>query len=290
MLRIVTWNVNGLRAAIRKGFDRAVARIKPDVLLLQEVRATPAQLGDWAKNLSRRGWHCHWHPARKLGYAGTAVLSRVPMVEATMGLGLNDEDPEGRVALALLDTEPRLRVASIYLPSGSSGDHRQEAKEAWMPRFRRWAGRLRRRDEPVLLAGDLNIAISPMDIFYARNNENTSGYLPHERAWMRRLVQSGWRDLIREAHPDGARGGGCEGIGPFTWWSNRGQALSLDRGWRIDYLLANEPAAGRIMGGDRAESEPAVRVHREAVTTTRISDHAPVSVAVDVATRPAEPG
>ena len=261
MLTVMTWNVNGLRAALRKGFADVLDDLKPDVVLLQEVRAMPDQLGDWA---SPAGWHCLWHPAEKPGYSGTAILSRRPVEGFSMGLGQRDPNEEGQFVHATLGVGSGLSVASVYLPSGSSGEHRQVAKEAWMPRFRRWCGQQWRDagGRPLLIAGDFNIAMTPRDIFYARNNENTSGYLPHERAWMQRLVKSGWRDLIREAHEDAE-------IGPFTWWSNRGRAMELDRGWRIDYLLGNDAAA---------EAVASVRVHRDAVKDTRISDHAPVTV------------
>ncbi len=253
-MRITTWNVNGLRAALRKGFSDHLDRVGPDVLLLQEVRALPEQLPmPWA---APEGWDVHWHPAQKKGYAGVSVWSRKPMKVLGTGLDESDEDPEGRVLRVKVDG---VRLVSIYLPSGSSGDHRQVEKEKWMARFMPWARELAKSRVPTVLGGDFNIAHTERDIFYAKSNEKTSGFLPHERAWFGELLDAGWRDLVREHHG--------EVQGPYSWWSNRGQARALDRGWRIDYLLANRAAAKRF---------EAAEIDREAGLA--VSDHAPVSV------------
>lgn len=257
-MRITTWNVNGLRAALRKGFAEAVDTIQPDVLLLQEIRATPDQLPeDWR---DPQGWHTAWHPAQKPGYAGTAVLSRLPIDNVTTGLTDHDDDPEGRVIAA---TIAGIDIASVYLPSGSSSEERQAIKEQWMQRFRPFADHHNQRDTPVVLAGDLNLARTHADIFHAKSNEKSSGFLPHERVWIKELIDSGWDDYIRNAWPD-------QKLGPFTWWSNRGRARELDRGWRIDYILGNNAASQRVTHA---------AIDRE--LSLNISDHAPVSVDLD---------
>lgn len=256
-MRITTWNVNGLRAALRKGFEDHLARVSPDVLLLQEVRALPEQLPmQW---VAPDGWHVHWHPAKKKGYAGVAAWSRVPMKVLGTGLGDDDDDTEGRVLRVKVSG---IQIVSVYLPSGSSGDHRQVEKEKWMARFMPWARTLANSRVLTLLGGDFNIAHTERDIFYAKSNEKTSGFLPHERAWFGDLLDLGWRDLVRE-HVGKVQG-------PYSWWSNRGRARELDRGWRIDYLLANRAAAKRFN---------AATIDREAGLT--VSDHAPVSVDLD---------
>jgi len=253
-MRITTWNVNGLRAAARKGLAEQLEQIRPDVLLLQEIRVKPEQLApEWA---APAGWHVTWHPAEKPGYAGTAVWSKQP--HQVVARGLDDEvaDDEGRVLRVKVEG---VQVVSVYLPSGSSSPQRQEAKEAWMKRFRPWAEKLKRARTPTVIGGDLNIAHTERDIFYAKSNQKQSGFLPHERAWMGRLLELGWRDVVRDEAGDVD--------GPYSWWSNRGQARVLDRGWRIDYLLANPAAAKRCQ---------ATFTHREA--GLQCSDHAPVSV------------
>ena len=249
-MRITTWNVNGLRATLRKGFAEVVARIDPDVLLLQEIRVRPEQLpAEWA---APEGWHVFWRPAERPGYAGTAIWSRRPM--RLLNTGLHDED--GRVLHARVG---RTDVASVYLPSGSSGPHRQGVKDLWLPIFADWAAGHIDAEHSVILGGDLNVAHTARDIFHAKANEKTSGFLPHEREWMQALLAAGWSDYTRRHFGDRA--------GPYSWWSNRGRARELDRGWRIDYLLGNRRAAGRLKS---------VSVDREAALT--VSDHAPVTV------------
>ncbi len=257
-LKLTSWNVNGLRAALRKGFEKVISEIAPDVLILQEVRAFPEQLPEHVRQPD--GWHVYWNPAERAGYSGTAVWSRYPLERVTTGIGPHWEDNEGRV------TEVRtggLTLASVYLPSGSSSPERQMVKDQWLEVFRHWADSRRRVRGPVVFGGDLNIAHTERDIFYARANEETSGFLPHEREWFSELLQSGWADVIRE------HAGDCDG--PYSWWSNRGRARELDRGWRIDYWLCNRRAR---------EIFQAAETHRE--LTLGISDHAPVSIQLDL--------
>jgi len=254
-MRITTWNVNGLRAALRKGFAEILEQINPDVLLLQEVRALPEQLPpEWARP---DGWHVHWHPAQKLGYAGTAIWSRQPL--EIISTGLDADDPEGRVVRARVEG---VDVVSIYLPSGSSGPERQKHKDAWLVQFAPWAESLLKARRPLVLGGDFNIAHTEKDIFYAKANEDQSGFLPHERAWIGKLFDSGWNDFIRQHVGDVQ--------GPYSWWSNRGKARELDRGWRIDYLLGNSHAAQRFVQGD---------ICRAGGLT--VSDHAPVTIEIE---------
>lgn len=255
-MRIVTWNVNGLRAAIRKGFQKHLDAIQPDVLLLQEVRARPEQLP--AEFQQPDGWHVVWNPAERPGYSGTAIWSRKPIHFVKSALSDKEKDNEGRIIEAEV---AGIRVACIYLPSGSSGDERQAVKESWLKKFRKWTDS-RPSNVPMFFGGDINIAHSEKDIFYAKSNEKTSGFLPHERQWFGKMLESGWHDLIREHHGDVQ--------GPYSWWSNRGRARELDRGWRIDYMLCN--AAARPMFRSAT-------IHREAAL--EISDHAPVSIDIE---------
>jgi exodeoxyribonuclease III len=232
-MRIATWNVNGLRAALKKGFAEHVERINPDVLLLQEVRALQEQLpNEWSEP---EGWECLWHPAEKKGYSGTAIWSKHNLKEEARGAG--QDDPEGRVIVGKVG---KLRVVSVYLPSGSSGEHRQAEKDRWLGFFHQWVEPMLKSKIPTVLGGDLNIAHTQRDIFHWKSNQKTSGFLPHERQWMGDLIDMGWSDVIREAHGDVD--------GPYSWWSNRGQARAKDRGWRIDYLLMNPAAKKRMIG------------------------------------------
>lgn len=275
-MRITTWNVNGLRAALRKNFAQHLEDIAPDVLLLQEVRALPEQLPkDWQ---DPDGWHVIWNPADKKGYAGTAIWSRSPIEQYDLGLTQADKDEEGRLVTTMVNG---VGIASVYLPSGSSGDHRQAEKEKWMKAFKPWADQRRKSDKPFIFGGDLNIAHTARDLFHAKSNGKTSGYLPHEREWMSEVIDSGWADLVREDYDQLLEAGGDvatrfgvegEGIdpaihGPYSWWSNRGSARFKNRGWRIDYLLANPAATERFKQA---------HIHRAGGLDT--SDHAPVSI------------
>ena len=230
-MRIATWNVNGLRAAIRKGYGEHIERVGADVMLLQEVRALPEQLPiQWQLPA---GWDVLWHPAEKRGYSGTAVWAKSPLTVEERGAG--EADPEGRVVVARVDG---VRVVSVYLPSGSSSEERQTEKDRWLGFFAQWSEKMLQSRIPTILGGDFNIAHEARDLFYAKSNEKSSGFLPHERAWMGDLLDMGWNDVIREQYG--------EVDGPYSWWSNRGQARVLDRGWRIDYLLMNKAAKNRV--------------------------------------------
>jgi exodeoxyribonuclease-3 len=255
-MKVLTWNVNGLRAAIRKGIGDWIAEIAPDVVMLQEIRCRPDQLD--TSTFPFGGWDAAWNPAERPGYAGTAVFSKCPIKVLHTGIAARP-DPEGRVLR--VDIEG-VDLISTYLPSGSSSDAASRRKYAWMLECEPWMASLKRRRRPVLLGGDLNIAREERDIFHWKSNLKTSGFLPHERAWINGLVDEGWHDLVRD-HAGPVNG-------PYTWWSNRGQARQLDRGWRIDYVLGNNRAA-------QAAGPP--QVHRKAGLA--ISDHAPIIVDID---------
>ena len=269
-MRIVTWNVNGLRAALRKGLLDHLKTLDPEVLLLQEIRCRPGQIDPGITD----GWHVTWHPAQKPGYAGTAVWSRRP--HRLLGYGLQPPrcrrpdpavDPEGRVLRVEVGG---VQMINVYLPSGGASPARQVAKEAWMAEFLPWASGWSRSRQPCLLAGDLNIAHQPIDLFHHRSNTRQSGFLPHERAWLTDLLDQGWTDTVRRS--------AGEVDGPYSWWSNRGSARALDRGWRIDYVLTNRwltprvaaPSTHRSLALARGEDPPT-------------SDHAPISVDLEPA-------
>ena len=258
-MRLVTWNLNGIRAAIRKGLDDFVERFNPDILLLQEVRALPEQLP--------KGWTSPMpltlmHPAVKQGYSGVATWSKESFDEMGRGISttLDYDDSEGRM---LHTYHNGIHCLNCYLPSGSSGDERQFWKETWMDDLLEWARPFTELDEPVFLCGDLNVAHPEDDIHNPTGNRRTSGFLPQEREWIDRLLASGWHDLLRISVGPGK--------GPYSWWSNRGQARQLDRGWRIDYVLANAAGAPLLQQAS---------VMREGGLV--VSDHAPVIVDLDI--------
>ncbi|MDP6870163.1 MAG: exodeoxyribonuclease III [Candidatus Poseidoniaceae archaeon] len=253
-MRIVTWNVNGIRAAIRKGLDRYFEEIKADVWMLQETRCLEEQLPkDWSLP---QGYDWILHPATKKGYSGVATISKLNMIEIGRGKGgvTDPIDSEGRV---LITKHEDLLLVNTYLPSGSSKDERQTFKEQWMKEWREFVTPLFKQKTPVILAGDLNIAHTEDDIWNPKGNSKMSGFLPQEREWLTNLLEDGWCDLFRE-HTG-------PGIKEYSWWSNRGQARAKDRGWRIDYLLGNKAAKERLSS---------CRIMRKG--GLEVSDHAPV--------------
>ncbi len=253
-MRIVTWNVNGIRAAIRKGFDKFVEKIDADIWMLQEVRCLYEQLPpNWS---IPKGCEMILHPAEKKGYSGVATISKTDMIEIGRGMNgsLDPNDSEGRV---LVTKHNDILLVNTYLPSGSSKEERQHYKETWMSQWREFIRPLLDSDQTVIVAGDLNIAHTESDIWNPKGNTKTSGFLPHEREWFSDLLSDGWHDLFREH------------VGPdakiYSWWSNRGQARAKDRGWRIDYLLGNKVARQRLTS---------VEIDRQG--GLEVSDHAPV--------------
>ncbi len=253
-IKITTLNVNGLRSAERRGFRSWLRRARPDVLCLQEIRCDKESL---PVTLWRpRGWQVGWHPAQKKGYAGTAVWARAAEVRFTIGSGHARGDAEGRAVCAHL---PELDVWSLYMPSGSAGPERQAWKFEFMEHAWDFFARLRTSGRPTILCGDLNIAHKPIDLKNWRGNQKNSGFLPEERAFMDRLLASGWRDLFRERHPDKVA---------YSWWSNRGQARQKDVGWRLDYVL-----------GTPGISVVECTIEKDA----GLSDHAPVSAWIEAA-------
>lgn len=234
-MRIVSWNVNGLRACARKGFDRFLATARADVVGLQEVRAFPEQL-DSATH-SPRGWHSAFAPAQRAGYSGVAIYSRTAPDDVQSGIGDPRFDAEGRFIMARFG---RLRVASVYFPKGS-GKERDNSRVAYKLDFYRAVfDHIQRckRAGPVLVLGDYNTAHEEIDLARPRSNATTSGFLPEERAELDRWLAAGWIDTFRKRHRDAA--------GHYTWWAQWGGARQRNVGWRIDYVLASPAADRRI--------------------------------------------
>jgi len=254
-MRIVTLNVNGLRAAERKGFVRWLARAEPwDVVCVQEIKCDECDVPR-ALRAPRRSTGT-FLPAKKKGYAGVAIYSKLPH-RASTGFGHAEFDDEGRYLEAHFDG---LTVVSMYLPSGSSGPHRQASKFRFLEAFLPHLASLRRSGREIVLCGDWNIAHQPIDLKNWRANQKNSGFLPEERAWLTRVFDElGFVDVFRRLDPRPDR---------YTWWSNRGQAWSKNVGWRIDYQIATPGIAAKA----RAAS---IYVNR------RFSDHAPLVIDYD---------
>ena len=259
-MRFVSWNVNGLRAAIRKGIDDYFASLNADVMMLQETRTLPEQLPkDWAWPTD---WHVTLHPAEKKGYSGVATGTVGSHTVLTTGKGgtLDANDLEGRVLVCEING---VVCINTYLPSGSNKDERQTFKEGWMEEWRQFIQPYMDDKRPVVVCGDLNIAHTEDDIWNPKGNAKNSGFLPHERAWFSDLLSDGWVDAFRLKAGEGTK--------VYSWWSNRGQARAKDRGWRIDYFLLNPAAASALVD---------CTIVRQGGLD--VSDHAPVVLDLDL--------
>lgn len=251
-MRVTTLNLNGIRAACRKGLLGWLAREQPDVLCLQETRAQLADLSEAQR--APEGYFGYFHDAGKRGYSGVGLYCRSEPDRVHYGLGWPEFDCEGRFIQADFG---ELSVVSLYLPSGSSRPERQEVKFAFMERFMPRARSMLASGRQYLLCGDWNIAHKPIDLKNWRGNQKNSGFLPEERAWMDTLFgEEGWVDAFRVVEP---------GEGHYTWWSNRGQAWARNVGWRIDYQVVSPALKSAIRRADIYKAE-------------RFSDHAPLTV------------
>jgi exodeoxyribonuclease-3 len=254
MLRIISLNLNGIRSATTKGFLEWLPTTDAHVVCVQELKAQAADMT--AAMLQPAGYHGCFHYAEKKGYSGVGIYARRPPDEVIEGLGIAEIDAEGRYIEARFGG---LSVVSLYLPSGSSGEHRQAAKFDFMARFLPYLAELRRSGREVVLCGDWNIAHQEIDLKNWKGNLKNSGFLPEERAWLTRVFdEQGWVDVYRRLYPD-ATGEA------YTWWSNRGQARAKNVGWRIDYQIATPDVAARAVSAG---------VYKE----QRFSDHAPLIV------------
>ena len=234
-MRIVSWNVNGLRACVRKGFLDFLEASDADVVGIQELRALPSQLAPEVR--SPPSWHTVFVPAERKGYSGVALFSREPPTRVEARLGIDEYDVEGRLLIASFG---RLSVANVYFPKGSGRDRDNSRVPYKLGFYQALFDRLQvvRRRGPVYVIGDYNTAHTELDLARPRTNNKTSGFLPEERAEMQRWIDAGWSDTFRRRHKGQP--------GHYTWWRQWGNARADNVGWRIDYVLASPSAQRRV--------------------------------------------
>lgn len=233
-MRIVSYNVNGIRAAIKKGLVDWLTAYPVDVFCVQETKAAP---GDIDLNLfTSLGYHVAWYPAQKKGYSGVAIFSKKKPTEIFYGNGHTMSDSEGRVVRIDIG---ELTIVNAYFPSGTSGEERQAYKYQWLDEFYKWIQVLKKERPKLIVLGDYNIAHKEIDIHDPKGNKKSSGFLPEERAWMDQFLANGWVDSFREKHPNET--------GAYSWWSQRFPTVRLqNKGWRIDYICTTETLAPSI--------------------------------------------
>ena len=229
-MKIITLNLNGIRSAARKGVFNWMTRTRADVVCVQELKAQAGDLDDVMR--APGGFRGYFHHAEKKGYSGVGLYCRREPDRVVTGVGNREADSEGRYVRADFG---RLSVVSVYLPSGSSGAHRQASKFRFMDYFFPHLKKLAAEGREVVLCGDWNIAHRQIDLKNWRSNQKNSGFLPEEREWLTRVFDElGWVDVFRRVDPRPDQ---------YTWWSNRGQAWAKNVGWRIDYHIATPKVA-----------------------------------------------
>ena len=255
-MKVMTLNVNGIRAGHRKGFFHWMLEENVDVVCLQETRAKVHQLTE--EILSPNGYSGFFNDAKKKGYSGVAIYTRQQPDKIKTALGWHHADSEGRYIQADFGL---LSIISLYLPSGSSSEERQTIKYDFMDRFMPILEKYRKQKRNYIICGDWNIAHKEIDLKNWRGNVKNSGFLPEERAWMDKLFDSvGMVDAFREINQQQDQ---------FTWWSNRGQAWAKNVGWRIDYQIVSPALSGNIISA---------RIYKE----ERFSDHAPLIIEYNI--------
>lgn len=249
-MKLISWNVNGIRACLQKGFEDAFHTLNADFFCLQETKAQPLQV-----ELDLPGYRQYWYSAEKKGYSGTAIFTRHEPLAVTYGVGVEELDHEGR----LITLEyPNCFIATCYTPNAQDGLKRLDHRMAWDDAFRAYLVSLDRQ-KPVIVCGDLNVAHQEMDLKNPKTNRQNPGFSDQERAKMTRLLESGFADTFRTLHPEEVT---------YSWWSYRFHAREKNAGWRIDYFIVSRRLLPRV-------TDAAIR------TEVYGSDHCPVVLQLD---------
>ena len=260
-ISLLSWNVNGIRAARRRGFLVWLADTAPDILCLQETRATRSQLdNDLAQP---EGYFAYWNSADRPGYSGTAVLAREKPLSVEFGLGDAKSDREGRIIIA---EYPDFTLVNGYFPNGNRNRSRLRFKLDFYNAFLAKCEELRRQGRTIIFCGDLNTAHNEIDLANPHSNNRKSGFLLEERTWIDRVIETGYLDTFRHFHPSL-----CD---QYTWWSYRASSRERNSGWRFDYLFIVREAIERVVDAS---------IMSEAAS---YSDHCPIGIRLKARTRP----
>ncbi|WP_153558584.1 exodeoxyribonuclease III [Roseimaritima sediminicola] len=251
-MKLVSWNVNGIRAAMAKGFREFVEEEQPEVLCIQETKAHPDQVDvGWAEEL---GYHLLWNAAEKKGYSGTAIWSKTPAMAHHLGMGISDHDREGRVITAEFDA---FQLVNVYTPNSQRGLTRLDYRQRWDRDFLEYVRSLNRK-KPVIFCGDVNCAHQEIDLANPKANRKNAGFTPEERAGLDAVAAAGFVDSFRARNTEG---------GHYSWWTYRNQARQRNIGWRLDYFWVAD-----ALWRDNAVTDAAIRPEILG------SDHCPVEL------------
>lgn len=252
MTKLYSWNVNGIRAVQKKGFLDWLQRTQPDILGVQETKASPDQL-DTAL-LKPEGYFSYWSSAERKGYSGVALYSRAEPKSVQLGLGIPEYDSEGRTIVAEYDD---FIFITAYFPNGGRDHSRIPYKMAYKAAFLEYCNRLCADGKPVIFCGDVNTSHRPIDLARPKENEKKTGFMPEERIWIDQVLEQGYLDIFRTLNP--------ELEGAYTWWTARGGARERNVGWRLDYFFISPDLRERIVS---------CNIHADILG----SDHCPVSL------------
>ena len=252
---ISSYNVNGIRAAVKKGLLSWLDQTSPDIICFQEIRASEVEV---EASLPETVYHAYHAVAEKKGYSGVSIFSKEPAIKVERGLGVDWIDAEGRVILAEFET---IIVVSAYFPSGTTGDVRQDMKMEFLEHMTRYATQLLKRNKPLLICGDFNICHKEIDIHNPSKQHKTSGFLPEERAWVDEFLNTGYYDAYRVRYP--------EKKDTYSWWSYRAGSKSRNKGWRIDYHMISSDLVSRVQDANMEKEWD-------------MSDHVPVTITYSI--------
>ncbi|MGB3453200.1 MAG: exodeoxyribonuclease III [Moheibacter sp.] len=256
-MKIISYNVNGIRAAMKKGLNDWISAAQPDVMGIQEIKAQQDQIGEEISDLEKMGYHSYWYPAERKGYSGVAILSKTEPKHVEFGTGIGYMDEEGRVLRADYDD---FSFISVYVPSGTNMEERLDFKMQFCHDFLDYIKNLRKEIPNLIISGDYNICHEAIDIHDPIRNAKVSGFLPMEREWLSEYIDKcdlidSFRYFVKEPHN-------------YSWWSYRANARANNKGWRIDYHMVSKPMEARMK---RAAILP----------EAKHSDHCPILVEID---------
>ncbi len=249
-MKLISWNVNGLRACVGKGFEESFGQLDADFFCLQETKMQQGQL-----DLQVEGYTSYWNYAEKKGYSGTAVYTRHTPLSVSYGIGVDEHDHEGRVITLEMDD---FYLVTVYTPNSQDGLRRLDYRMAWEDAFLAYLQALDAK-KPVVVCGDMNVAHQEIDLKNPKTNRRNAGFTDEERAKFSHLLESGFTDTFRLLHPDEIK---------YSWWSYRFKAREKNAGWRIDYFLVSDRLADRVS---------AAEIHNEIMG----SDHCPVELVLE---------
>ena len=236
-MKIISYNINGIRAAVKKGLYDWLDQEKPDIFCMQETKAQVDQI-DY-KHLESLGYHCYWKSALKKGYSGVGIITKEKPLNVSLESGMSLYDDEGRIIRADYSS---FSVLNVYMPSGSAKQERQDFKMTFLDDFFAYINKLKQDIPNLIICGDFNICHTEVDIHNPKQNQKTSGFLPEERAWVTKFLENGFSDSFRIIHP--------EMVDKYSWWSYRARARERNKGWRIDYLMVSKSIESMVSDAD----------------------------------------